>query len=163
MENNTYKKDKIGGFILFVFSLVYLYGCFGLKIGRANNPGPGFIPLLVGVGLLVFTSIHLYQVLRVKGEKSQTDEYKPAEKANFIVFLGIAACVLAYPFLLKQLSYLLSTFIIVFVMLILMKYKSPVISLLVSVIISVISYMLFTKALGVVLPMGAIEQLILSI
>lgn len=162
MEANK-KKERVAAGVLFVFALVYLFGCLPLSVGALNNPGSGLIPRVIGGLLLFFTSIHLYQTFGGKSPPAKAGEIPKEKEKNYLAVFGIAACVIVYPFLLRNLHFLLATFIVVFFMLWLLKYKTILTSLLISLGVTVASFLIFSRLLGVVLPSGILEQFLITL
>jgi putative tricarboxylic transport membrane protein len=156
---STQRKEKITALILFVFSLIYLYGCWRLKLGTMDNPGPGFIPTLVGFLLFLFTAAYLYRVFKGKRPEKGIAEKAAVQEPNYRVVVGILGSILIYPFLLGVLNFIIATLITMFLMLILLKYKNLAFSFFVALIITVVSFVVFARFLGVVLPSGILEEL----
>ncbi len=157
MEKNR-RKEKILAVILFGFSWLYLYGCWRLKLGALNNPGPGFIPLLVGILLWVCTGVYLYNVYQCKGRVQGEGEKTEEGGENLAVLLGILASIIVYPFILEKLNFILSTMMVIFVMLVLLNFKNAFYSFFLSFGITVISFLIFAIFLGVSLPSGILEE-----
>ncbi len=154
-------KDKIRAIVFLVLSLVYSFGCLHLKVGALDNPGAGLIPRIIGLLLLLFTGIHCFKVFRhgSKGADSSPKEERP----NYAASLGIAASVVAYPFLLLQFKFLLATFAVVLVMLLLLRYRKWWASVVISAAVTVCSLLIFSRLLGVVLPSGWLEQMVFGL
>jgi putative tricarboxylic transport membrane protein len=163
MHEDSTRKQRVASFVLFFFSLVYLYGCLGLKIGRTGNPGPGFMPLVVGILLVFFSGLGLVQTLRRRQASIPDAEGDSPTTAGILFPLGTAACVLLYPFLLKGLKFIPSTFLVMFVMLVMNRYKNLALNGLIALVIAVASFVFFSMILGVVLPMGKLEILIFQL
>jgi hypothetical protein len=118
---------------------------------------------VIGVLLLVFTAVYGYQTFRSGGATEETGKPEERRPANYLASLGIAAGVVAYPFLLRNLKFLTATFLVVFAMLLLLKYKKAFFSLLISLAVTAIAFLIFSRLLGVVLPGGPLEQIVLSL
>ena len=157
------RKEKVTASILVAGSLVYSFGCLHLKAGTLASPGAGLIPRLIGALLILFTSLHCWRTFRSKGGSPEAGEKTKGARINYLASLGMAACVVAYPFLLRNLKFLLATFIVVFAMLVLLRYRGVVVSFLVSLAVTVASFLVFSRLLGVVLPGGILEQFLLSL
>jgi len=157
LEKNR-RKEKLLAIILCGFSWLYLYGCWHLKLGALNNPGPGFIPLLVGILLCGCTGTYLYNVYQSKGRVQGEGEKTEEGGENFVVLLGILASIIAYPFILEKLNFILSTMMVIFVMLVLLKFKNAFYSFFLSFGITVIAFLIFAIFLGVSLPSGILEE-----
>lgn len=144
--------DKLTALGLFGFAVSYLAGGWGLRLGTLKKPGPGLLPLLVGTGLLLCTAVYLWQVFTKPAASASSS--KPFE-------LKLAAClstvVLAYPVLLGYLHFILATSAVFYLMLLMLRFKSPAWGLVVSLTIVVACFMIFAVLLGVTLPSGPLE------
>jgi putative tricarboxylic transport membrane protein len=145
-------RDRLAALGLFGFSLMYLVGGWHLKLGTLKKPGPGFLPLLVGAGLLVCTALYLWQAFRRPSPPVSSSEPFDVKTAARLV-----AIVLAYPVLLNYLDFILATFAAVYLMLLVLKFTSPAWGLVISLMIVVACFMVFAVLLGVTLPSGPIE------
>jgi hypothetical protein len=163
MRIRNKKKEMITASAMLIFSLVYLYGNLGIKLGTARNPGAGFLPLLVGLGLLVCSCLYLYKVVRQpQTTLAVLDEEEPVKERQILLPAGIAAVVLVYPFLLRHLYFILTTALCLLVLLRLLRFKGWLFSLLAAIAITVVTYLLFFRV-GVLLPSGAVEQFFFSL
>jgi len=150
-------KERVVSLGILVFAMIYLAGSISLKVGTLEQPGPGFLPAAVAALLLLAASFNAYHSFyRLPQNEKRETWFKPAP-------LGIALVTIAYPFILRPLSYLITTFIVLFVMLRLLRFKSIAISFITSLLTTVISFVVFAKALGVVLPSGFLEDIILRL
>jgi hypothetical protein len=163
LEKSTSQKEKVTAVVLAGFSLIYLYGCLRLKLGTLKNPGPGFIPLLVGSLLFLCTSVNLYKVFKRKIRTEVKTEKGEGEGKNYIAIYGILGAAILYPVMLGNLKFILATMIVMFLMLALLKFKNLTYSVLTAFLITVISFVIFARFLGVALPSGMIEEFIYSI
>ena len=163
MRIKNRKKEMIAAWAMLIFSLIYLYGNLGIKLGTARNPGAGFLPLLVGLGLLVCSSIYLFKVVRQpRAALAELGGAKPVKDSHLLVSAGIAAVVVVYPLLLRHLYFIVTTTLCLFVLLLLLRFKRWVFCLLAAAGITVVTYLLFFRA-GVILPSGAVEQFFFSL
>jgi hypothetical protein len=161
MEGKSRRYEKITALILFAFSLFYFLGAWGMKLGTARNPGPGFIPLIVGSLLLLCTAVYLARVLRPKpGEEKRT---APRGEKNTLAIFGILGCTLAYPFLLEYAKFIVSTFTVAYVMLVLLRPSRGLFSFFLALAMAVGSFLIFSFLLGVALPSGFLEDLLFRI
>jgi hypothetical protein len=157
------RKEMITASAMLIFSLVYLYASLGIKLGTVRNPGAGFLPLLVGLGLLVCSCIYLYKVVRQpRTVRALLEEEDGVKERQFLVPAGITAVVLAYPLLLRHLYFILATTVCLFALFRLLRFKGWTFSLLVALAITVVTYLVFFRA-GVMLPSGAVEQFFFSL
>jgi putative tricarboxylic transport membrane protein len=150
-------KDRIVALGFLLFALVFLAGSLPLKVGTPAQPGAGFMPAVVGVGLLVAAAYNLLRVFRAPVST-------PAGEASGARWTpwGIAAATFVYPVLLSHLHYLVSTFVVMAAMLLLLRFKSPWVSVLSALAGTLVSFIFFGKLLSVVLPSGVLEDAILA-
>ncbi len=153
------KADVIAATVLLIFSAAYTLSSLGLKIGRLSSPGPGLMPLLLGIGLTACALAYLaQQVRRRRGSREPlTPKVNAAKWSVHGTPLGIVVAVAAYPFLLSWLGFLVSTSLVVCAMLLLLRFRGPGVSILVGIVMTFLCYLLFARVLGVVLPAGPVE------
>lgn len=119
------------------------------------------MPLLLGLTLTACALIYLIQQLR--GRPGPGKPFPQADIRGWKVHLtplGIVLPVAVYPFLLAWLGFLIATSLVVYGILLLLRFKTPGLSLLVGVAMTTLCYLLFARALGVVLPAGPAEVLL---
>ena len=157
----TRKAELVAASALLVFSVAYTLSSLGLRIGRISNPGPGLMPLLLGLALTTCAIVYLIRQFRIRsgGGESSSAESSGGWTAHRIP-LSIVAAVAAYPFLLAWLGFLVATTMVVCAILLLLRFKTPSWSLLVGIVMTVLCYLLFARVLGVVLPPGPLEALL---
>lgn len=156
---NKKRKEKIFSSILLLFSTIYIFASFKLKMGSLGNPGAGVYPLIVSFLLLGCSLIYFIQVF-YRSKDSAAVEKKENQIEEYIPPLGIAVSIAAYPFFLSHFKFFISTFLATFSILMLLKYKGILISLVIAFVMTFLSYMIFVKLLGVVLPFGEVERCI---
>jgi putative tricarboxylic transport membrane protein len=162
--SSTLRKEKITASVLWAFSLVYLYGCLRLKLGTADNPGPGFIPALVGILLFLCTGAYLYRVFRGKRSGKEPSEESPeAEGSNYRAVGGIVGSIIFYIIGVGYLKFLVTTLIAIFWMQVFLRFKNLALCFLTAVAITLFSFVVFARLLGVSLPSGILEELIFRI
>jgi hypothetical protein len=149
---------KIASLALLVFSLLYGLSSFRLKMGTLRSPGPGLIPGVIGVLLVVCTGIYLFRVFG-KGSERLAEEEKPArEGKNYRAIIGILACTALFPFILEPLKFIVSTMAASLVMLLLLKPTRWIFSFLLSLGMAVGAFLIFSRFFGVGLPSGFLEN-----
>ena len=147
-------KNKLTALSLFCFSILYLIGGWGLKMGSMRKPGPGLFPRLIGIGLFVSTGLYLWQVLK---HETESNSLPGSAKTGVVVLL--AGSILVYPLLLYYLNFILATFAVVYFMLIVLKYKGPAWDFFIALGLVIFSFMVFAMGLGVSLSVGPIEEI----
>jgi putative tricarboxylic transport membrane protein len=149
-------KDRIVSLGILIFAMVYTAGAIALKVGTLAQPGAGQFPAAIAVCLLAVSAFHAWQTFRWTAEKEEGHSWTQLAPA------GIAAALVCYPILLKTLSFLISTFIVLFVLLRLLRFKTTTTSFLTALATTILSFIVFSGLLGVVVPSGVMEQSILN-
>ena len=155
--------QKIVSLTLLGFLLLYLISSLRLKMGTLKNMGPGFFPLVIGSLLLACTTTHLILLFREKPPNVETNKTTPVKDKNFMAIIGLLVCTTAYPLMLEPLNFIISTLIIGFAMLILLKPRSVIFSFFLSLGMAVGCFLIFTRLFGVALPSGPVEELLFLI
>jgi hypothetical protein len=150
-------KDRLTALGLFGVSVLYLLGCLHLQVGTVRKPGAGFLPTLVGVALLVSSGLYVFQIFRRKPEERPEQPRDEPGSSPWTVS-GLLVCTLLYPLVLKQLSFVAATFLVVWAMLLIMRYRSALFSLFLALLLSLCCFGVFALLLGVALPGGVVEQ-----
>jgi glucan phosphoethanolaminetransferase (alkaline phosphatase superfamily) len=150
-------KERLVSLGILVFALVYLAGSISLKVGTGARPGAGMFPTAVAVALLAIAAFHAWRTFRASIEKDEGHSWTQLAPA------GIAGALVVYPLMLHALDFLLATFIVLFVMFRLLRFRTTLASLLTALATTLFSYFIFAGLLGVVLPAGIMEEFILAI
>jgi len=153
------KSELVTASVLLAFSMAYTLSSLRLRIGKISNPGPGLMPLLLGIALAACALVYLIRELQsrpVGAESSGTDGSGLWTAHRVPLF--IVAAVVAYPFLLAWLGFLAATTLVVSAVMLLLRFKTPAWSIGIGIVMSVLCYLLFARALGVVLPSGPLEN-----
>lgn len=164
MEGKRPRNEKIAAAVLFGFSLFYFFSGFSLKMGSPKNPGPGFIPGIIGILLVFFTGLHLARVLQIKPSVGKADSEEGADSGkNYRAILGTLACTILFPLVLETLKFLAATCLVTFMMLFFLKPEKPLFSFLLALGLTVGTFLIFSRLLGVALPMGPLESILFRI
>ncbi|MGE5252942.1 MAG: tripartite tricarboxylate transporter TctB family protein [Planctomycetaceae bacterium] len=157
MEGRSRVNEKITAAILLIFSLLYFFKGLSLQVGVPKNPGPGFIPFIIGILLISCSGIYLVRVFRkadLEGNGRKTSE---GEKRNYAAILGITACAILFPLVLETLKFLTTTFVVSLFMFLVLKPKKRALAFVLAAGMSISSFLIFSRLLGVGLPMGFLE------
>lgn len=139
---------------LIVISVLFSLASFKIGIGKSREPGPGFLPLLTSLVLLLLSIIVLIKDLYVsdydKGEKNPFSPDHLRKPTGLIIIL------IGYILLLKFLGFLITTFLLIFMMLFVFDPNPKKIwkFIVIGVIAANLSFIVFYKWLQVQLPMG---------
>ena len=153
-------KERIVAAVLLVYSLVYFLGSLGMDRGSLDNPGCGVFPGAIGLSLLALALVNGYRVFfrRPAGAEGQQMGFE-GYRGPFALMISV----FAYPLLLGILNFLPATFLILFFMLFLLRYRKFLGSTLIAGGVTLATYLIFTKVLGVVFPSGPIEHFVYSL
>lgn len=142
--------EKLVNLFLLVLSVFYLsYSVTHYKLGTVRMPKEGFLPLLLGIGMVGLSGFLFIQSLAGKGDAKNVKLNIP-----WLRFAGMIAASLAYALLLNTLGYCISTFLFLLVILKLAKLEGWKLPLIISLACAAAFYLLFKVALGVMLPVG---------
>ena len=144
------KYDRIIGLIWFVLGSGMAIEGINLGLGKANLPGIGFVPLLVGTSLGACGLI-LMLLVTLKGQHSDDKIWKGQEWKNLVLPI---LSLFFYAFLMERLGFLITTFLFLFFLFKLTapnKWLSPVFA---SFFVSLTCYFVFSLWLNVALPKG---------
>jgi hypothetical protein len=158
MEERSRVNEKITAAILLIFSFLYFFKGWSLEMGVPKNPGPGFIPVIIGILLVSCTGFYMVRVFRKGGREGKGEKTSEGEKKNYAAILGITACAILFPLVLETLKFLMTTFVVSFFMFLVLKPKNRAFALFLATGMSVSSFLIFSRLLGVALPMGFLEN-----
>lgn len=142
--------ERLVNLFLLVLSVFYLsYSVTHYKLGTVRMPKEGFLPLLLGIGMVGLSGFLFIQSLAGKGDAKNVKLNIP-----WLRFAGMIAVSLAYALLLTKLGYCVCTFLFLLAILKLAKLKGWKLPLIISLVCAAAFYLLFKVALGVMLPAG---------
>ena len=144
--------EKLVNLFLLLLSIFYLcYSKAHYKLGTMRMPKEGFMPLLLGIGMVGLSSYLTVQAFLDKGD-AQNVKFNISWKRFFVL---VAVCVL-YAVLLNTLGYLIATFLFLLAVFKIAKLEGMKLPLILSLVFSVAFYVVFKIMLGVMLPSGLI-------
>ena len=124
-----------------------------LSFGSFHNPGPGFLPLLVGLILGIFSLIVFLQATLSGKPQESLPPWYPKERWRKLIWVLIA--LFSYAVCLETLGFLISTFLLlVFLFRYGMEPKRWVVAIGASAMASFSSYAVFELWLRTQLPRG---------
>jgi putative tricarboxylic transport membrane protein len=101
-----FESDIVGGLFWMAVGFFFALGGVKLNMGTLRNPGPGFLPVIMAMFLILF-SLFIF----VKG---LIRPMKPVYRISWRRHVFVIFSVLFYIFLLNWVGFLLSTFILMF-------------------------------------------------
>lgn len=146
--------NQIISICLIALSIIICWASVKLGIGEFRNPGTGFMPFFTS-SLLFFLSISV--LLKSFIKKVEGEDKKPLivrEKLQKPISLVIG--LIGYTFLLNIFGYLVTTFLLIFLMFFIFdpKLKNCWKHVVIGIIASTLSFLVFCKWLQVDLPAG---------
>jgi len=145
--------DLIKGLVLFGFSLICCSQSIRLPLWIAKKPGPGLVPLVLGVALGVLSLLFVI----AKGFKKKTEAVPLwADQRNKKRILLTLAILLVYAIVLPYLGFLVSSFFLIFFLLALSYSQKRIVLGMASVLISLAFYIIFQILLKIQLPHGVL-------
>ena len=145
------------GFTL-LLAVVYFYATEQIHTFEFGDPlGPKAFPRLLGVCLLVTAALLFTEMWRARKAQPQDKKEQPAGDKRYLLVVGAMVVWTAIYFrVFVPLGYLLSTSIYLLALTVYFNRGKWTANVLTSVLFCVLSYVLFTKVLGVTLPRGVL-------
>jgi putative tricarboxylic transport membrane protein len=143
--------EIVVGLCFAVIGIVFVIGAFKLTVGAPTEPKPGFFPFIDGVILIALSILFLIQAWRGRAGGS----------SGFGNLKGLAIVIITlvlYVATLESLGYVITTAVLSGVVLYVLETK-PRVLVLVSLGLAIVSYLLFSRLLGVTLPPGLLTFL----
>ena len=126
-----------------------------LGLGKFHNPGPGFMPFLLGL-LLILISFYLFLNCIVKKEDGDKRMKDKQNQINFIKIGLVSASLFVYALVLNRLGYLIATFLLLTVLFRSVGLKRWSSLLIISALTVLVTYFVFTS-LGLRFPEGILK------
>jgi hypothetical protein len=145
------KYDLISGFFWGICAVLIIIGSLRLPVGTVANPGPGFLPLILG-GLLGVLSLILVFIALLKGLSEKKAFWVNKSKWYKVVVTILA--MLIYAMTLAGFGFLLPTFLLMFVFFKALGNLNLKRSFGGALFVSLFFYFLFKILLNVELPTG---------
>lgn len=145
--------DQMSSLVWLTFAVYICIASSRLSFGSFDHPGPGFLPLLVGICLGIFSIVAFLQARLSKENNEPTSSWYP--KQRWKKMIGVLAVMFIYAFCLEILGFLLATFLLL-IFLFRAGMESPKWAVAIggSAIASFCSYAVFELWLKTQLPRG---------
>ena len=138
------------GLSLFVTVFSYRLG-----LGRFHTPGPGLMPFIAGI-LLLIVSLYLFIVSFSKTSGKQEISKEEPGQTNFVNIGFVLLSLLAYTLLLETLGYLITTFLVLIMLFRSAGSKRWSSVLIASALAAFLTYFVFTS-FGLRFPTGILQ------
>jgi putative tricarboxylic transport membrane protein len=147
------RHDQMSSLVWLAFAIFICIESSRLSFGSFHNPGPGLLPLLVGILLGIFSIIVFLQAYLSDQSQEIVPSWYPKEKWKKLIWALVA--LFAYAVCLEILGFLISTFLLlVYLFRSGMESKRWAVAIGGSVIASFSSYAVFELWLKTQLPRG---------
>ena len=149
------RRDIWSGLVWAGVGIIFVVGSLRAGLFRKGIPGPGFLPFVIAMSLIVLSFMIFFPALsRKKEDAVKIENFFPEKESFKKVLLGLMA-LFAYGFALEYTGYLITTFVFMIFTSRIMergKWTGP---LIMAVLTAVLSYLLFVS-LEVQLPRGVL-------
>lgn len=142
--------ERVSSFFFLVLSLAFLGGVLGMPIGKANHPGPGFMPLFLSLFMAILSGVFTLKAFSHPGKPSGETEERGQNKYVILLILGL----IGYCALLPFVGFLVLTFIFLVVFMRLLGVPKWSTILAFAATASIVSTLLFEIWLAVPFPKG---------
>ena len=146
------RAEKITGVVFLLFALFLLFESKRYPLGTIDNPGPAFLPLLLGTAVAALSVGLIARVWKKEGIRSPLS-FWPEKAGRNRVCLAFIVIVL-FTGLLEITGYLVNVFLLFLVLLWPIGRQKWTWSVSISVGAALVSYFLFEKWLMIPLPNG---------
>ena len=146
--------------VIFVCSIlivaVYFYATAQIPSLEIGDPlGPKAFPRLLGIALLFAAGLLFFEILQARKLESANDEPRPREdRGHYVVVGAVFVWTAVYLAVFEWLGYVIATTVYLLVLTAYFHKGKWLANVLTSVLFCVITYVLFTKVLGVTLARG---------
>jgi putative tricarboxylic transport membrane protein len=127
----------------------------------ANAVGPRFFPYVVGGAA---TLVGLWLVVAVlRGDRAEPEESEDIDvdqKTDWRTLAGLSAAFVVYIAIIEPVGYLLSTMVLFGASAYTLGARTPRSLILLTVLVPFVTFMLFTRLLGIYLPNGILQAVI---
>jgi hypothetical protein len=126
-----------------------------LSLGNLKSPGPGFLPFVTGVLMMVLAIVQFFQSTQNALQATKKQKTMAGKKANLKVFLTITALI-GYAVGMEYLGFFLSTLLFIWFLLRIIEPHGRLVVLISSITIALSSYIIFELWFQLQLPRGFI-------
>lgn len=148
--------DRIIFVCAVVLAGIYFYATAQIPSLEIGDPlGPKAFPRLLGIGLLIAAGMLLLEMRR--GAPAQSpDGTEEGGRRHYLVIAGVVVWTLVYFFAFEPLGYLIATTVFLMGLMAYFNRGRVLANLLTPVLFCLVSYVLFTRVLGVNLARGVL-------
>lgn len=147
---------------LFALGVFFLIGAFQIDVNPGYaKVGPRFFPLLVAGGLMLIGAWLVLEAWRgKKAEPASEEDADPDAPTNWAAFAWLTLGLLLDSLLMNPLGFVLASSLLFWCGARSFQSKRPWRDLIVALLVSLVSYLAFTRGLGLNLPSGILQGLL---
>jgi len=139
-------KDVYAGAIFIAIGLAAFFGAQQYEVGTARNMGPGYLPAMMGVVLVILGGFSLANAAR-----SRTPD--PIAKSSLEPFVLVVASVVAFALLIDRAGLVVALVALVLISSLRRLFSHPIEVLAIAVGLAVFCVLLFSLGLGMAMPL----------
>jgi lysylphosphatidylglycerol synthetase-like protein (DUF2156 family) len=143
------KADRVIGILLALLGMVVFWECRGLPLGTIRTPGPAYVPVVLGVILVLLGAV----IALLGGETRHVRDLGWGESGHAAAI--VVACMFA-AFALERLGYRVTMTVTVLFLLRAVERKSALFATTFALGLALATFYLFETLLRVPLPRGAL-------
>ncbi len=149
------RRDLLSSLVWMGLGALFIVGSLQQGLMRKGVPGPGFLPFITGIALIVLSLfVFVPAICRREGGDQRIPFFPERDSLKKLALALIA--LFAYCYALMQVGYVLTTFVFMAFMARIMEPRAWATSLLVAFLTTAATYFLFMVLLEVQLPRGLI-------
>lgn len=147
------RRELTSSLLFLLVGVIYTINSMPLDRGTIIKPGPGFLPLVLGVSMIVLSAMFAWQTYRRSDDaNAQIDPLIP--RTAVLILL----CLAFFALFLEMLGYLLASTIMLVALFRVTNFKNWAWSIGTAVIASLSTWIVFVRWLQVQMPKGIIES-----
>jgi hypothetical protein len=123
------------------------------------GPGPGLLPLVLGIALLGLTAVWVVQSILARRGAGEVDEHHAGERLDGPYVIGILGGLILLAALMDLLGFQISMALFLFIELMWLGRQRWWLSAIVALVASIGTFVLFDRVLGVALPLSSLPVL----
>lgn len=149
------KSERISSIILIMFAAFILFETRKYPVGTIDNPGPGFLPILLGIAIglmsiaLLIRAWQADKARKIRIEKTLWPDKKGLFKVSLIFF-----SILIFTILFEVTGYIINIFFLFLILLKPVGKQRWIPTVIISTGAVLVSYLLFDRWLMLPLPRG---------
>lgn len=144
----------IPALIWVVLGIAVTVRSYKLQLGSLQNPGLGLMPFLLGIILFLCSLIIVVRSLMAVRHKARQENKGMWSDIEFKRIIVCLSSLVGYGLILETVGFVVSTFLLLFVLFKVIGSRKWLFSLITSLIVVVLSYLLFVVLLDVEMPSG---------